>query len=309
MDLSINYDLFSPQTIIKISLTIGLLTGSYFVLKNKLRQMISKEANLIVNNLLISPELQASTTCFVHNCLNQPHLTTTASQFVISILNQPEVQNTLKMNIIDLFSKDDMKLSTNQLVVSILQDPTTQTELQTLITTQFKMPTIKTALVELVTDVLNDNHTQETILLFFSKDETRQVLSQLVQKIVSDPEMNAQVQLFLIDLLKNARLKDEVYVTLKSLFDGMMKDIEFNQMLVTFLSQTLMSSLNEPVNEKFIKDKITELLTSDDIMNSVSTSIMEVVQRDELKKTIGDHSVEALTTAIKKHYPRLGKWV
>ena len=65
-----------------------------------------------------------------------------------------------------------------------------------------------------------------------------------------------------------------------------------------------MNALSEPVNEKFIKDKVIELLIAPDVMDSVSNSLIDVVKREDLKKIIGDSAVDAVSLAIRKHYPK-----
>ena len=46
------------------------------------------------------------------------------------------------------------------------------------------------------------------------------------------------------------------------------------------------------------------MLTSADVMGSVSTAIIDVVKRNDLEKTIGNSAVDAVSNAIRKHYPR-----
>lgn len=272
--------LISFDSTFYFSSTIGvlfstlILTGMYSLFKKKINTILSKEGTAIATEIIISPELQKSSESLFKQFINQKDILDETSKFAIAVLSDTAIKNKIKDTLIDYIKTEQIKAEVKMFVTSLIIDPLIKKELETMLTDLMKNDEIRKVLADLLTSVLQNEQTKQTI------------------------------QDFLIDILQNARLKNEVYSTLKGLLKDFTQDPDMNKILVEFISVTLMNALNEPVNERFIKDKVVELLTSNDVMDSVSISLMEVVKREDLKKVIGDSAIETLTAAIKKNYPR-----
>ena len=89
---------------------------------------------------------------------------------------------------------------------------------------------------------------------------------------------------------------------MKKMLDKLINNDEMHDTLVKFLSKILDDTLSAPVNEKLIHDKIIELVTAKEIMDSISVSLIAVVNREDVKKEIGDNVVDTSNVAVKKYF-------
>jgi len=112
-----------------------------------------------------------------------------------------------------------------------------------------------------------------------------------------------------LGLVRDKELTQGIYIVIKTLLLDMIKDQEIEKILVDFISQTFMNALNQPINEKYIKDKIVELVTSESVMDSITESLKVVATRDDIKKVLGDSAIESISLAVKDKYPRIGKYL
>lgn len=312
---------FSGSGALLAFLNGGVLMGSYWFLRSK----FIRHASNVVASIVTSKETQVATQTLVEQLLSNTATQVETKKFLIELLSDHEVQDQIKTTMITIFETPEMKLATNQLVTSILQDEDTlketrafvsellnseeiQKDLQESALSLMKLEETQTTLTSLLTASLNSPEMIVMIQEFLQKKETVDSLNELVKTLIDNPATQFSIQQFLIETLKNSDVKVEVYAHIKNLLEEVMKDQEFNNIIVTFLSQTFMNSLDEPVNEKYIKDKMIEIMTSEDIKSAVSVSVIEVVEREDLKKSLGDNAVEALTSAIRKQYPKLAKW-
>jgi len=120
--------------------------------------------------------------------------------------------------------------------------------------------------------------------------------------IMKDEEIRTQISGFLVSVLKDVEVNKELYESLKKLITEIADDEETNKIIVTFISSTVLKAIDD--NDEAIKKRIIALLTSQEVTDAVEKSIMDVVQRDDLKRTIGDNAVDALVIAIKKYFPK-----
>ena len=270
---SMDYVFYFSSTIGVLFATC-ILSGVYCLFRKKINTAISEEGSLIAKDIVVSADMEVATEKLTKNLLNRKDLIDETSKFAISVFSDQAVQKLILDNIRDILKTESIKNEAKLFISSLITDPSIQKDFEKIIAELMK------------------------------NDEVRKVLNDLLASILVNDQIKLAIQDFLIDILKNARLKNEVYNTLKGLLTEFTQDPDMNVILVKFISTTLMNSLNEPVNEKFIKDKIVELLTSTDVMDSVSKSIMDVVKRDDLKKIIGDSAVDAVGLGIRKHYPR-----
>jgi uncharacterized membrane-anchored protein YjiN (DUF445 family) len=146
--------------------------------------------------------------------------------------------------------------------------------------------------------------------LILSSQEVSKEIIKISTEVVNSPDINTAVLQLSSTILQDLNLKQDVYKLLTYVMIDLTKDPDMAKLLIEFISQTAMSALDEPVNDKLIKTKVIEIVTSQDVMDTMAQTLMEVVSRDDLKHVIGESAIATISTAIKKHYPKsFGRWV
>jgi uncharacterized membrane-anchored protein YjiN (DUF445 family) len=290
-----------------------IITGVYYLFHHRIDQAVSKKGADLATDIVKSPDIQNATEGLIKQLFNQKTILDETNKFFISILSDPAVQAQIKETLINYLKADDMKTVINQFIAAILQDQSNLAEAKKFVVNLLADKDVQQLLKKILTDLLEDQETRkvvnEFVIVSLQNDQVKKVLNELLTSVILNEETRLAVQTFLVGILRDPKMKEEIYLITKALLEEVMKDKDFNKILVEFLSTTIMNVLNEPVNEKYIKDKVVELMTSKDVMESISKSVIDVVQRDDLKKAIGDSAVTTISAAIKKHYPKSFGWM
>lgn len=298
-----------------MGLVIGsfIVAGFYYVFNKRIDETIVKKGSDLATDIVKSPDIQTATEGLVKQLFSQKTMIEETNKFFISVMSDQGVQTQIKETLISLVKTDEVKKVTNELIASILSDASNKEETRKFIMILLTDKSVQDELKKILSDLLQDEKTRQEVHNFvvsaLQNDHIKKVLIDLLTSIVLNDQTKQTLQELLVAILQNPQIKTEVYAILKALLEEMTKDKDFNKLLVEFLSTTLMNTLNTPVNEKYIKDKIIELLTAKDVMDSISNSIMDVIQRDDLKKVLGDTAVATLSMALKKHYPKSFGWM
>lgn len=132
----------------------------------------------------------------------------------------------------------------------------------------------------------------EFIKVIVSDPHIVETIKNTLQKILADEKIQMTIHEFLLMTLANVQVKNQIYDVLKKLFTELSNDDDIKQLIIKFVSTTLMESLNKPVNEKLLKDKLIEMISN-----------------DEIKKEFGDNIVKAVRVAVKEQLPTIGMFL
>lgn len=295
-----------------ISLASIFIYGIYYCFRPQINKIIATEATAIATEVVKSSDIQNASEILVKELLNQKNVKDETNKFVISMISDPTIQLKLVevgQKFINSILQDEVTYNeSKKFIMKLSDDQSVKEELKKLMLDLIKDDESQKVLIDLVINLLNDVKTQkefQNFIVGILRDEIiKKNIVNFLTNILENDEIKQSIQKSLITILRDIQIKNEVYATLKGLLDELTKDDAIKKLLVEFIGKTFMDALNEPVNDKYIKDKVIELLTAPAIMDAVSIALMDVVQREDLKKTIGDSAIIALTTAIKKNYPR-----
>lgn len=159
-------------------------------------------------------------------------------------------------------------------------------------------PAIQIKTTEFINKVLND---------LIDNEDTNQTLikhaKKLLNTLLEDETMIAKTKEFASKILQDEAFLSDVRNIVKQLITHILKNQEMEEQLNTYVSRVLMTTLDQPVNETTIRNKVTQILTSDDIINSVSNSLIAVSNKEEFKTQVATNLVSAVMKAIKDYFP------
>ena len=179
-----------------------------------------------------------------------------------------------------------------------------QSEAKNVVTNIVVSKKVRIATKEYVTAMMKDDEIKvmvnEFLMSVISNRDVQKSIKEYLIETLNDAEIKIMVNNFLISTLKNINVKERLYDILKEV----VVDEAIEKIIVDYLSKVAMASLDTPVNSEYIRDKVIETITSSEVMESVTASLIEVIERDSVKKIIGDNAIDALSQALKKHFPK-----
>jgi hypothetical protein len=137
------------------------------------------------------------------------------------------------------------------------------------------------------------------LLVTVGQDPSTQTLvSSTIKNILDDPETSEKLKSFIKKILEDDELRTSAYKVIAQMFKDLTEDDAIKQIIIEYTNTTLLSAINDPVNERSVKDEMIRLLTCDEIKDAVKSSLIEVANREDLKKAVGDNAVGAVKSAI-----------
>jgi pantoate kinase len=120
----------------------------------------------------------------------------------------------------------------------------------------------------------------------------------IINNLVNDPEQITMIKIFTLTVIRDEEVVSNVRKVIKQLINDLLENPEMEDHLNKYVSRVLMTTLDQPVNEMTIRNKIVQILRSDDVIDSVSTSLIDVSNKEEVKKQIANNLLSGVMKVI-----------
>ncbi len=209
-----------------------------------------------------------------------------------SVVNEIIKSEDLKKAINHFFG--DMLGKEDNVIVQTLEDENIQLK-----TTNF----INKILTNVVNDVEMNKLIKSKLREIMVDEEIKKITQSFIQDIVNNEALINDIKQIILNIFKSEEFVTESRNLAGQLVTDLLNNHELETQLNTYISKLLLTTLDEPVNETTIKNKLIQIVSGDDVINTIANNIIAVSNRQDVKEQVSKNLVEGVVEAIKKHFP------